>query len=262
MKSGVKYLWFLLIAAMLGGCVGNKKLAYLQDKEAKGNERFHTDAVITNPMPAYHLKPGDVLYINMEKFRVGEEIFSISSFQQMSRMNQIQHPYVLGHQVDAEGNLTLPLLGRIEVAGKTVNELREELNGLAAKQYAGSVVEIFQLDGMVSIVGEVNQPGRYPIFKERNTIFDAIALAGDLKDYADRSEVKIVREQEGQQTVFHIDLNDLDALGEKGFYVQNDDVIVVTPLKRRKYVTTNIQWLISSVTALVAIASLVVSISR
>lgn len=262
MKRGLKYLSLLILSVSLAACVGNKKLAYLQDKDAGNDERYKKEASITAPSDAYHLKSGDVLYVNMEKFRVGEEIFSISNFQQFSRTNQVQNPYILGHRVDAEGEITLPLIGKVKAEGKSIDELQDELSKKADEQYPGSVVEVFQLDGMVSVLGEVNQPGRYPIYRDRNTIFDLLAQSGDMKDYANRSEVKIIREENGQQVIFHIDLNDYNALSQKGYFLQNDDIVVVTPLNRRKFVTTNIQWLVGSVTALVAIASLVVSITR
>lgn len=258
------YWGFLLIFGLilLSSCVGNKELAYLQDKQARGNERFIKDASLQAPSNAYLLQPGDVIYVNLQKFVVGEELFAITGFEQANRIGQMQHPFLLGHNIDSEGYIDLPLLGKVKAEGQTLDQLQSQLKAVAMKEYPGAVVELFQLDGMVTVVGEVNKAGRYPIYKSKNSIFDLIALAGDMKDYANRSSVKILREENGMNTVFHIDLNDVNALSQKGFYLQNDDIVIVTPLKRRKYVTTNIQWLVSSVTALVAIASLVVSVTR
>ncbi|MEX2596582.1 MAG: polysaccharide biosynthesis/export family protein [Salibacteraceae bacterium] len=262
MKNGLRYMLIALTATVMASCVGNKKLAYLQEKDKRGDERFFSDAKVQTPQSVYKLQAGDVIYIRMEKFRVGEELFSISSFEQATMRLQVQHPYLLGHRIDEGGNISMPLIGTVKAEGLTLDELRSELNIRAEKEYPGSVVEAFQMDGTVSIVGEVIRAGRYPIFKERNTILDVIADAGDLKDYADRSNVKVVREENGEQSVFHIDLNSAEALSNPAFLLQNNDILVVVPLKRRKFVTANVQWLVSSVTALVAVSSLVLSITR
>lgn len=193
---------------------------------------------------------------------VGEELFRISGFEQANRIGQMQHPFLQGHNIDAEGFIDLPLLGKVKAEGITLDQLQSQLKAVAMKEYPGAVVDLFQLDGMVSVLGEVNRAGRYPIYKSKNTVFDLIATAGDLKDYADRNSVKILREEDGMNTVFHIDLTDVNSMTQKGYYLQNNDIVIVTPLKRRKYVTTNIQWLVSSVTAIVAIASLVVTVTR
>lgn len=263
LKDFLKHLTFLLLSAvLLSSCVGNKKLVYLQDKEANGADRYEKDANLPSRIDDYLLQPGDILYVNMQKFVVGEELFSITGFEQANRIGQMQHPFLLGHNVDGEGNIDLPLLGKVKAEGRTINQLQTELKIAAMKEYPGAVVELFQLDGMVSVLGEVNRAGRYPIYKSRNTVFDIVASAGDLRDYANRSSIKILREKEGMSQIFHIDLTDVNAVSQKGFYLQNNDIVIVTPLKRRKYVTTNIQWLVSSVTAIVAIASLVVTVTR
>ena len=263
MKSGWKYLVFAVLALVLASCVGNRKLAYLQDKEAKGDERYFAETRVATPENSYKLRTGDVLFIRMEKFRVGEEIFSISGFDQGGAMRgQMRHPYVLGYRIDGEGNIDLPLLGKVKATDQALDEFEESITVRAEKEYPGSEVQVFQLDGTVSIVGEVRNAGRYAIFKERNTIFDVIADAGDIGDYADRSHVKIIREIAQEQVIFHVDLNDVNALSNPAYFLQNNDIVVVTPLKRRKFVTTNIQWLVSSVTAIVAISSLVLSITR
>lgn len=262
MKNGLRYIAFILTATVMASCVGNKKLAYLQDKEEKGEARYFSDVKVQAPQTSYKLRHGDVLYIRMEKFRVGEELFTISSFEQAGVRLQVQHPYLLGHRINEVGEIDLPLIGNLKAEGLTLDELQIELSRRAEKEYPGSVVEVFQMDGTVSLVGEVRRAGRYPIFKGRNTVLDVIADAGDLSDFADRAHVKIVREENGEHLVFHIDLNSAEALTNPAFLVQNNDIIVVTALKRRRYTTANIQWLVSSITALVAVSSLVVSITR
>lgn len=262
MKRGFEILLVFGVLATLASCVGNKKLIYLQDKEAKGNERYFSDETFDFLSESYKLSVGDVLYVNIKKFVVGEEVFNVSGFEQFGRLNQVQHPYILGHRIDADSTISLPLLGKVKAVGKTLDQLRSDIKSQAVKEFPGSEVEVFQMDGMVSVLGEVNLPGRYPIYNERNTLFDVLALARDAKDYADRSQIKVLRVEEGKQKIIHVDLNDIQAVSQNGFQLRNNDVVIVSSLKRRKYATANVQWLVSSISAIVAVASLIVSASR
>ncbi len=259
----IQFLLYLSLAALLmASCVGNRKQVYLQDKSKSGEERFFPETQAEVALDTYRLRSGDILFINIEKFRVGQELFTISSFQQLAGNQRVNHPYMAGYKIDPMGNITLPLLGSVKAADRTAEQLQLELRVLAAKEYPDAVVEVFQLDGTVSIIGEVSRPGRYPLYKGRNSILDAVAMAGDLTPFADRAQVKVIRILENGQELTIVDLNDISLLGTSDYYVQNDDIIIISPLRRKKFVTTNIQWAISSITALVAVTSLIVNISR
>lgn len=190
MKNRLRYFTFCLMLASLSSCVGNKKLVYLQNKEAKGVERYKAEITIESKENLYTIKSGDVLYVRIQKFVVGEELFQITGFEQATRIGQMQHPFLQGYNVTADGFIDLPLLGRVQADGLTLDDLQARLKLEAMKEYPGSVVELFLLDGMISVLGEVNHAGRYPLYKSKNTIFDVVSQAGDLKDYADRSSVK------------------------------------------------------------------------
>ena len=130
--------------------------------------------------------------------------------------------------------ITHPVLGEIEAAGKSLSDLRGSLGDYARKLYPGSSIEVFLLNATVTVIGEVNRPGRYPLYKEQNSLSDALALAGDFQQYADRKTIKIIREIEGELHSYHIDLTDMESLSKASFFVQNDDIIVVSPLRRKK----------------------------
>ena len=262
MKSGVKYLLIAFVLASMASCVGNRQVVVFQDTNDGNNYSDYTDQTVPDSFSSYILKPGDVVYIRFEKFKIGQELLSVSSIEQQQRSFQVSHPYLTGSTINDSGIVNHSVLGKLQAGGKTISEFRNELAAEANSLFPGSVAELFLLNGTVTIIGDVARGGRYPIFKESNTVVDAIALAGDFQQYADRKTVKIIRKDGNQTRVIHLDLTKIETLSSPYFYVQNDDVIVVSPLARKKYVTANVQWLVSSVTALVAVASLVITVTR
>lgn len=258
------YWGFLLISALLvlSSCVGNKQVVVFQDVKDGHDYKDFVDQTVKDEFSSYILKPGDVVYIRFEKFKIGPELLSVSSIEQQQRSFQVSHPYLTGYTINDSGEVNHSVLGKLRAGGKTLTEFRNELTQEANSLFPGSVAELFLLNGTVTAVGEVARGGRYPFFKESNTVLDAIALAGDFQQYADRKTVKIIRKDGDQTRVIHLDLTNIETLSSPYFYVQNDDVIVVSPLTRKKYATANVQWLVSSVTALVAVASLVITVTR
>lgn len=245
----------------MASCVGNKQVVLLQDKVVSGSHMRFLDSSTEEAGSAYRVASNDVLYIRMDKVNVGESVLSVSGIQQQDARIQLNHPYLLGYNVSADGTFEHPTFGRVTAAGKTLEELNAELTQLANDQFPGASVEVFLINGTVSVLGEVQRPGRYPIFKDRNSLLDVFALSGDFQTYADRKTVKIIRNEGGVNKVVHIDLTDVETLSSPYYLLQNDDIIIVSPLRRKKYTTTNIQWLVSSVTALVAVSSLIITLT-
>lgn len=259
MKSGWRYLYYALLLSVVASCVGNKQTVLLQDK-TDGRE-FFVDTTIVSVQGEYILSVGDVLFFRIDRVEFGEGMTSLSDVADQNRMMQNQHPYFMGSAIDKDGFVEHAVLGRTMAAGKTIDSLRSELRQRLKGIEATSSLEVFLLDGTVSVLGEVARPGRYPIYKDRNTLIDLIGTSGGFQQYADRKTVKVIREDSSGVRTTHIDLTDLNALNTQEFHLQNNDIVLVAPLKRKQLATANVQWLVSSVTAIVAVASLVVSIS-
>ena len=146
-----------------------------------------------------------------------------------------------------------------EANAKIENTIRE--NGMVHDP----IVIIQFADVKFSVLGEVARPGQFSITKDRISLFDALAMAGDLTIYGQRENVALIREENGMRTVHYFDLKNPDILTSPYFYLQQDDVVYVTPNKYKAQageINQNRSFYISLVSVAVSVATLLVTITR
>ena len=127
------------------------------------------------------------------------------------------------------------MLGKIHLAGMTREEaavhIKDQL--VSNNLIKDPVVTIEYMNLTVSVLGEVNKPGRYSIDKDRVTIFDALSMAGDLTIYGLREHVTVMREENGEQKIYEVNLTSAeDVLSSPVFYLRQNDFIYVEPNKQ------------------------------
>jgi polysaccharide biosynthesis/export protein len=137
---------------------------------------------------------------------------------------------IIGYLVDNEGYLDIPVIGRIQAAGLTVNQLKAQLDEALKTYLIDPVINIRFINFRITLVGEVRSPGNYVMPNERVTILDAIGLAGDLTSYANRANILIVREQNGQREYGYVNIHDKAIFQSPYFYLRQNDYIYVEPL--------------------------------
>jgi polysaccharide export outer membrane protein len=227
MKISHISILIMTVTIILSSCVTNKKLTYLQSEEVR--EEF-----IAITPATYIIQPYDNLYIRVvtpdpklaDMFNtMSATVSSISVTEQSADM--------LSYTVDDDGFIELPYAGRFMVAGKTMKMVKTELD-IALKSYiADAVVTVKMVNNYVSIIGEVQRPGKYPIYKDRLNIFQALAMAGDLDKYSNRQKLQIIRQTPDGNTVKEFSLKDRSIIGSQFFYVMPNDVIYAPPMKGR-----------------------------
>lgn len=137
-----------------------------------------------------------------------------------------------GYTVDTEGNIDFPVLGKVHVAGLTRSEIAAKIKGELEEQnlVKDPVVTVEFLNLTVSVLGEVQRPGRFSIDKDRVTILDAISMAGDLTIQGKRENVLVQRDVDGKTTLYRVDLTKGSELyASPVFYLQQNDVVYVEP---------------------------------
>ena len=169
--------------------------------------------------------------------------------------------------VDKEGKIQLPIIGEIDCDGLTRNELAKKIeNTIRENGMVHDPIVIIQFaDVKFSVLGEVARPGQFSITKDRISLFDALAMAGDLTIYGQRENVALIREENGMRTVHYFDLKNPDILTSPYFYLQQDDVVYVTPNKYKAQageINQNRSFYISLVSVAVSVATLLVTITR
>ena len=141
---------------------------------------------------------------------------------------------MIGYSVDDSGMVSLPILGKVYVRGKSLEEARQTIQAEVDRFFNGAYVAVHLGGIRFSILGEVNRAGKYTVLQDRLTIFEAIAQGGDLNAVANRHQVTIIRQKPDGAEVIHVDLTNRDIIHSPYYFICPNDVIYVQPLKVRE----------------------------
>ena len=170
--------------------------------------------------------------------------------------------------VTNEGTINYPVLGKLYVKGLTVNGVENLIASKIEGTYLKSrpVVTVRLSNYKISVLGEVNSPGTYTVPSEKVSIYGALAMAKDMTTWGRRDNVKLIREDSvGKKSIHELNLNDADIINSPYFYLQQNDVLYVTPNKtkaKNSDIGSSTSYWVSSISILVSIASLVTNILR
>lgn len=171
--------------------------------------------------------------------RLGETTTSTTTIGNASNSGNGQMSY---YTIDSKGDINFPVLGKIHIAGLTREEIAQKITDelMKADLVKNPIVTVEFANTGISILGEVKSPGRYEFNKDRLTIIDAIAMAGDLTMNGVRSNILVIRNAEdGKQEAYRINLlNAKELASSPVYYMQQDDVIYVEPNDKAKRETT------------------------
>ena len=142
---------------------------------------------------------------------------------------------ITGYVVDNEGDINFPQLGKLHVAGLNRWELQDKITDRLVKDglLTDANVTVEFLNFKISVLGEVPSPGSYTVTGDKITIFQALALARDLTIYGQRENVMVIREKNGERQIYTLDLRSSDVFKSEAYYLQQNDVVYVTPSKVR-----------------------------
>ncbi|RLD81265.1 MAG: hypothetical protein DRJ10_06375, partial [Bacteroidetes bacterium] len=136
------------------------------------------------------------------------------------------------YYVNTEGYVVLPQLEKVYVKGYSLEQVRDTLEHQIRKFFNQISIDVRLAENYVTILGEVNKPGRYLIdFNDKINVFELIGMAGDLNYEANRSIIKLLRKNNDQIDVSYINLLDADILGSEYYYLLPNDIVYVEPLK-------------------------------
>lgn len=165
--------------------------------------------------------------------------------------------------VNKDGDIKFPMLGTIHVAGMTTTELTSYLTQRIAKDVEDPYVRVELMNFRVNVLGEVSKPGAKTVQRERYSVLDALADAGDLTPYGERSNILLIREVDGKKEYHRLNINEASILTSPYFYLQQNDVLYVEPNAVRKdnaEYNQNNAFKVSVVSAIVSACSVVASL--
>lgn len=247
--------FFILLVVLFFGCVPQKDIIYLQDTNKKSNlEKTFSNIKSQNTIKAF-----DQIYIQVSSFDDGNLNFMSNDANRYGGGRSEADLAMVAYSVKVDGNIELPILGKTQVANLTPDQAAEKIRKELESYLNTPSVKISFVNKSVTILGSVNQPGRYFYASEHLNIFQALGLAGDILEYGNRQQVVIVRDINNVVTRKTVDLTNLALLGDADLYVQPDDVVYIEPLKSRQWGFQSFPWalILSSITTFVLVANYV-----
>lgn len=247
-------------AVMLSSCASVKDIAYFQNKVVNQPEKIDKHAGIV-------IQPKDMLSIVVSS-RTPELVtmfnLPVVSYQAGSEtVSGAGAQRLLGYVVDNEGCIDFPVLGQLSVGGLTRWELSEMIKNrlITDGLLTDAVVTVEFMNFKVSVLGEVNSPGTYTIEGDKVTVLQAISLARDLTIFGLRENVSVIRERDGERTIYQINLCDVNLFKSPAYYLQQNDIIYVEPNQEKARQSTTDDKTLRMTSILVSGGSLLVSIA-
>lgn len=197
---------------------------------------FSQTPVDIDNLPQLKIQPDDLLSIRVKTLDpLAAEPYNIDpgnmNMNMMMGGGSMRPP--IGYLVTREGTIDFPGLGTINVLGLTTDEVRALLQERLQPYLTDPVISVRYLNFRLTVLGEVTVPGTFFVGQERVTILDALGQAGDVTPYANRTNLLVIREQDGKRQVGRINIQERDLFQSPYFYLQQNDVIYVEPLKLR-----------------------------
>ncbi|HRZ20316.1 MAG TPA: polysaccharide biosynthesis/export family protein [Bacteroidales bacterium] len=225
------FVWCLVLVSLFS-CRSYKELIYFRDAQP--------DSLITVLPPEateYLIQPGDILYISIKTlnedvnriFNPAGGLGSQSSSSSAENVNTPSGSYMNGYEVDKDGFLNLPFMGKMRVAGFKQNEIEEIVQQKANEFLKDAIVKVKLVNYKVIILGEVGSPGVYYYFGNHLTVLEALAMAGGNSDQANLKKVMVFRNTDTGKKSFMLDLSSVMAYTSEAYYLQPDDYVFLSP---------------------------------
>ncbi|TJY60155.1 sugar transporter [Sphingobacterium alkalisoli] len=214
---------FVVGILLMNSCASRKDLVYFQPDSTA----LHTSYELNAPK----LQAGDILTISVtaDDVRATLPFNQVSPYQGGAGNVQAANPFIPTYALDVKGEIDFPKLGKVKLGGKTRTEAIDYLREEVSKYVVDPGVSIEIRNFRITILGEVRNPGTFPINNDRITLLEALGMAGDLTINGVRSNVLVVREQNGVKQEYRVDLTKRDALNSPAYYLAQNDVIYVEP---------------------------------
>ncbi len=232
MKKLLAFFFAIASLTMIYSCRSAKDVAYFQNIDS-------ISLAASKGLYTARIMPKDELTITVNSTDPSAAAaFNLSVQQTSSNSTNLSTQQALvTYLVDNEGMINFPKLGRIHVAGMTKQELQDYISEKIAPNFSADehpIVTVRMSNYRVTVIGEVTSPKVVNVSSEKMSVLEALANAGDLSIYGTRTDVLLIREDAtGQKSAHRLDLTDANIINSPYYYVQQNDVIYVTPNKTK-----------------------------
>lgn len=217
--KGIVFLFFTLMSS----CIGYKKTLYFQG----GQQTLDPP----NLQYTYVLKKRDVVQIKISNP-------DTESKEVLSRQNELQgnplSSYFTDYYINDSGYVELPFIGKMKLEGYTIMQADSLITQKAKEYYSYSNVDVKFASFKFLALGEFAKPGQYFVANETCTIYEALGIAGDAAQFADKKKVQLIRTlSDGSKKIYHLDLTDYSSFNSDNYFIQPNDIIYIQPQKAK-----------------------------
>ena len=233
-------LLVFLATVFLSSCVPMKKIRYLQDPDQKTD--IKTDFSNETDTLEYRVHKGDNLYIKVNTLDDKNNYFEDPG----GYNNYYTEPaiYLNSYTVNDSGNVEFPLIGKVMVDNLTIEEVQKKLQKKVDEYIKNTVVIVKLANFRISMLGEFTRPGKYVIYQDKINLFEAIAMAGDMTDFARRNQVLLIRQAEKGVKTKRLNLNDYSILESEYYYLMPNDMVYVEPLRGKQFAFSEFPYIL------------------
>ena len=221
----------VLMAALLTSCGSVKNVAYLQNSD-------EVDLTLSRILYDARIMPKDQLTITVSTTNAEAAApfnMTVPTPYSLNQRSTTSQPMLQSYLVDNDGLISFPIIGTLRVAGLTKSECERMIEQKIRPYMAdveNPIVTVRMSSYSISVLGEVSRPGSYQVGREKISILEALAQAGDLTIYGVRDKVKLIREDAtGQNEIHVLNLNDANLINSPYYYLQQNDIVYVEPNK-------------------------------
>ena len=252
----------VVILLLANACVKHPQLLYFRNQSEFVPLQGHE---IANQL-RIKIQTDDVLSIMVRALdQETAEPFNLFSGTGQQIMGQLalNNPSLMGYLVDPNGNIDFPVLGRLNLAGLTVDEAKALLAKQLQPYLKDPVIILRFMNFRFTVLGEVKAPRTISVPGERMTILEALGQAGDLTPYSNREKIMVIRENNGAREFGYINIHSPEVFQSPYFYLQQNDIVYVEPIPEAvATVRDPIQEVLPIVSGILSIIAVVVALAR
>jgi polysaccharide export outer membrane protein len=248
----ISYLLIIFASLFIYSCTSYKKSVYLRGIENNGEYKLY------DSINSYKLKKGDIIFIEINSLNDNLN----STFNVKSSVNTTYNEaylYIRSYSINENGLISLPIIGDLKLEGFTLAEAKETIQKSINNYLNDATVIVKFVSFNFSVLGEVNNPGQYSVYKNKMSILDAISIAGNVGTYGNIKNVLLIRNSENKVKTYRINLTDRNLLTSELYYIQPNDVIYVEPVKAKVFRQNapNISVALTSITTLIVVLNFI-----
>lgn len=231
----ILYCFLPLVLLNLQSCITTPPIAYFQTSDSlKFQQLLKIQPKITR------IQRNDILAITVGS--LNQESNEIMNFANINALTTTSFPgqqmggqrnQPLGYLVDSSGHVEIPFVGRLKLLDMTLEEAANTIRTEVIKSLKDPAINVRFLNHKFSVLGEASRPGTFNLLDDRTTLPEALAMAGDLTIYGNRTNVMILRENNGVREVAKLNLLTQEIFNSPYYYIQNGDLIYIEPVKAK-----------------------------